>query len=93
MTARDYSYLCGNCGKITLAGSWEALVRDDEGEYLIPAPDGWMDPVIRCPACSFDHTDDDSGPGVWDGTRLEVHRIRRDLLAEKDGVWADAWAS
>jgi hypothetical protein len=93
MTARDYSYLCGECGKITAVVEWDALVWDDDHEHLLPAQAGQMDPLLQCPACCYIHTDDDSGPGVWDGTRLEVHRIRRDLLAEKDGPWADAWAS
>jgi DNA-directed RNA polymerase subunit RPC12/RpoP len=89
---RDYVYLCGNCGKITAADTWEALVWDDDHEQLVPAPDGAMDPTLRCPACSFDHTDDDSSPGVWDGTEWQVRRYRRDLLAEPDSVWGDAWS-
>lgn len=83
----DYSYLCGNCGKVSRHSEWEALSWNPEGEGYVPHPEGQEDPLLRCPRCGFVHTDDDGNPGIWDGLPLELARIRRedDYFKDWDG--------
>ena len=86
----DYWNLCCECGYITIADSWLALNfneahEDETTPYeprLIPAE---SDPsVYRCPACGHDHEDNDSGAGVFDGTRENV-------IAERTRLIDDGW--
>lgn len=63
--------LCGCCGTITPDSEWSAWVRDDETDELVPAG-GQTDPILRCPICKHDFTDDDAGPLLWRGTRREM---------------------
>lgn len=88
MPEEDYWYLCFNCGFITEFEKWEMLKWDEEHLNLIPSPEGEDDPICRCPVCKWDHIDDDSNPGIMDGTHgsLCVERERA-----KDG-WQDLWA-
>lgn len=85
-----YWNLCCECGYITIADSWLALNYNEAHEdetmpyepRLIPAE---SDPsVYRCPACGHDHQDNDSGGGVFDGTRESV-------IAERARLIADGW--
>lgn len=85
----DYWYLCCNCGGVAPADYFEALRWDDEGE-LVPAPDGWEDPILRCPVCRWEHTDDDSNPGLYDGTFDEMQKQRAELAA--DLSYAELWS-
>lgn len=82
-----YCYLCFNCGFITPALKWYLWHWDEEGNNEIEAEPGYQDPTCRCPVCSFDHRDDDSGPGIMDGQRttLMVERERA------QGEWGDLW--
>lgn len=88
--ASDYWYLCCECGKVTIGESWLAFNYNEAHEdettpyepRLIPAE---SDPsVFRCPACGHDHEDNDSGPGVFDGTRENV-------IAERTRLINDGW--
>ena len=87
--AGSHCYLCGNCGTIS-ADDWEAFKRDDEGE-LTAATTGDHDPVIRCPTCRYDHTDDDADPGVWGGTLAEMERERARLVRDRPH-YSDEWS-
>lgn len=87
---RAYSYLCGECGHVGPADSFPPLVYDEEHDELIPAPDGSSDPIVCCPACTHEHRDDDSGAGLWSGTRFELLRERSQLM--NDPVYAEAWS-
>ncbi len=88
---RDYEYLCGECGSITPADSWAALIHDDDGNE-VPAPIGWSDPHLRCPVCREVQADDDNGPGVWAGTREAMEAERAGLLADDEAPYAEWWA-
>lgn len=81
--------LCGNCGSISPTDEWTGWKWGDDG--LVPVEPGDYDPIWRCPRCGYDHTDDDADPGVWDGTELEMHAQRRELLADF-ADYADEWA-
>lgn len=66
--------LCGECWSITPMQDWKGFNWDDEHENLVPSGD---DPTFyRCPACLTDHSDDDSSPGVWDGSLAEMRQVR-----------------
>jgi hypothetical protein len=88
----DYYYLCCNCGVITPYADWTAWFRDPEYDGpeveapLTPAPMGWQDPIMRCPSCSWDHVDDDSGPGIYDGTKAAM-LAERTRLVVADYEW------
>lgn len=88
-----YCYLCCACGVISPADEYIPLKyeRDCDGD-LVPAESGYGDPTLRCPACDHDHVDDDSNPGVEDGTRRELERIRERKYLPGDGGWAERWA-
>lgn len=71
--------LCGECGCITFARDWTAWNVNQESNDphdRVPAPDGDEGSFYRCPACGFDHQDDDSDPGIWEGTLDEMKRER-----------------
>ncbi|HEX6025957.1 MAG TPA: hypothetical protein VFZ00_28455 [Solirubrobacter sp.] len=82
--------LCCACGVITPDSLWTAWVRRwviDEAaddDTWVPAPDGASDPMLKCPACGWEHVDDDSNPGIFDGTLREVEDERAKLIAERD---------
>lgn len=84
----DYTYLCCACGEITPEEHWSYWARDDEGK-LVPNPPGEEPAVSTCPACRWEHVDDDSNPGIYDGTLAENEKQRAELSA--DPVWADFW--
>ena len=86
---RDYFYLCGNCGGIAPDDQFDALKYDDEGYGLIPAERHDQDPILRCPHCRFEHADDDSSPGLWDGSREAVTAERNKL--QSDPIYTDLW--
>lgn len=86
----SWHYLCCNCGGVAPAVEFEAFVRDDEGEHWIPAPDGSSDPMLRCPLCKHEHVDDDSNPGLYDGTRTQMLRQRAEIEPEYAEWWAEA---
>lgn len=88
--ASDYAYLCCNCGAINRYTDWTFLKHDHETGALVPVEPGDTDPVCVCPGCGFAHEDDDSGPGVYDGTIDEMTAERERLAA--DPVFADLWA-
>jgi hypothetical protein len=87
--ARTGHQLCGNCGTIS-PDDWDAFTRDDQGE-LTPATTNDHDPIIRCPTCRYDHTDDDADPDVWAGTRAEMERERARLVRDRPRR-TDEWA-
>jgi hypothetical protein len=88
IAARTGHYLCGHCGTIS-PDDWEAFTRDDQGG-LTPAITDDHDPIIRCPTCRYDHTDDDADHGVWGGSRAEMERERARLLRDRPRYF-DEW--
>lgn len=62
-----HSYsLCGVCYQISDSSEWNGYNWDDEHEHIIKV-DG--DPTFfECPQCHYHHIDDDSDPGVWEGS-------------------------
>lgn len=85
--AADFFNLCGNCGEVRAVEQYGHFIHV-EGE-LVPAPKGQEVTAERCPACGFDHTDDDAGPGLWGGSRAAMEAERETLL--KDPIYADTW--
>jgi hypothetical protein len=70
--------------------------EDDEdglGQHWRPSRDGEGDPMMRCPVCSWEHVDDDSGPGVFDGTFREVDDERDRLLPDFADLWTETLAN
>ncbi len=90
-----YAYLCCNCGVITPQREWTYWQRPDtddwkEDEWRPSRPDEG-DPMMRCPSCQWEHVDDDSNPGVYDGSLAELAYERERLLA--DPVFAELWTA
>lgn len=89
-------YLCFNCGGIAPQDDFAMLKWDDDGD-LVPIESGDYDPILRCPVCQWNHTDDDSNPGLGDGdgrgTREACEAERVEALADFGDAWADAQAS
>lgn len=84
--------LCGCCGTITPESEWTAWMLDDETDELVPATDQ-TDPILRCPICSHDFTDDDAGPCLWMGSRREME-AERDAYLEGGALNAvDNWVA
>lgn len=83
------SCLCGECGVITAKSAWSFLAWSANDE-LLPVPDGREPDVMRCPACSYDHLDDESGC-VWTGTQLEMEEEREQQLPDFAERWIDHW--
>lgn len=81
--------LCGECGVVTPDAEWEGFNGDDEGKRVPAGPQDephWL----RCPFCCFDHTDDDSDPGVWGGSQGEMTTERARLVRDGEaGDWKD----
>lgn len=93
MTGMNYS-LCGACGAVTRDADWTGWNRDDD-DALVPAAGNEEPGYLRCPACQYDHRDDDSDPGVWGGSLVEMEKERAGLLIDGDWwpeAWADRWA-
>lgn len=91
----DLACLCANCGTIAPASAFASVRRADNGSGWIPDPDCTYDPLLRCPACAYVHTDDDAGPGMYEGTPESMEAQRTDLLAEArepyGGNWREWW--
>lgn len=92
--AKVYSYLCGNCGEIRPAAEYGRFIHDYDGRFgpegeLVPTPEGEETTVDRCPACGFDHEDNDTGPGAWAGSRADMETERAKLI--EDSHWVDLW--
>lgn len=85
--SEDYQYLCAACGGISPADTWPALDRGEEGELVAAAP-GSEAAIMLCPLCKHEHVDDDSNPGIYDGTMAEVRAERARLVAEETFEWA-----
>jgi hypothetical protein len=84
----DYFYLCWNCGSITPFAQWQMLCYSEEFDRLVLAPPGYEDPVLRCPTCRWDHTDDDANPGISDGRSvIALEDERKAAMAE----WGEHW--
>lgn len=75
MPAEERHYLCFACGHIGPADHFKPFVVADLNEGLeggwAPAPPGSSDPMLLCPLCKWQHQDDDSNPGLADGTYVE----------------------
>jgi hypothetical protein len=82
---RDYQYLCCACGAIRPHSTWTFWKREpEEGDTWIPSERGDTDPMCRCPECGWEHVDDDSSPGLYDGTLEEMIVERTTLVAGGD---------
>lgn len=79
--------LCGECGCITFARDWTAWNHAEDRDELVPAPDGDEGNYYRCPACGYDHRDDDSDPGVWEGG---LEEMKAERAANTDAYGWDA---
>jgi hypothetical protein len=86
-----YYYLCGACGEVTAHRRWTGLVRDQETEEMRPARDGEEWDLDVCPACGYEHRDDDSDPGVWGGTIAQMDQERAVQFADLADFWIDRW--
>jgi hypothetical protein len=88
-------YLCGGCGTIAPVEAFPTLICDWQSELWRPAHHGDSDPVVICPGCEERHQDDDCGPGLYQGSRVEMERQRAQLLDEyhhaHGGDFADMW--
>lgn len=87
---RETFDLCGACGVTTSADLWTAWDYGEMAGELIAAPEGEAGAFYTCPACRFEHQDDDSDPGVWSGTLAEMEAERARLVI--DGGWPQWWA-
>lgn len=81
-----YCYLCFNCGKVTDVDEWRFFHYTEDGRRRRPEPDE-TDPVCECPACHWEHVDDDGSPGIMDGTRADCEREREAATAD----WEERW--
>lgn len=92
--SRDYWSLCLACGVASQEDEWTYWQREDTEDGLDlrwrPSLDGEGDPMMRCPSCGWEHVDDDSGPGIFDGTRFEVATYRREQEHDYADMWAEA---
>lgn len=91
MSAEEgYFYLCCECGGIAPHSEFAAMKVDEDSDELVSAA-GEDDPsIIVCPLCQHPHQDNDSGAGIFDGTRAQVDAEREDYLRFSD--WAEKWA-
>lgn len=87
-----YCYLCGECGTVAPAESWEMFKRDLDTGELVPVEKGDSDPILRCPACGEDHADGDYGPALWDGDYPEILTLRAEVAEDHAEIWEDAAA-
>ena len=88
---RDYHYLCFNCGFITHFEKWTLMKADLDSEELrlIPVEPGDEDPICICPVCQWHHTDDDSNPGIFDGTYEACEDYRAECWSMYHELWND----
>lgn len=84
--------LCFNCGFISKEDQWTYWINDDEGNSRIPAPEGFMDPALRCPVCAWFHTDDDSNPGIFPGPYYACIVERQNAEEDWNEIWSDTAA-
>lgn len=72
---RQLFNLCGECYQISPIESWEGYNWDDEHEHIIPSGN---DPTFwKCPSCGYAHIDDDSDPGVYEGSYEQmIHQVK-----------------
>jgi hypothetical protein len=87
---RQRLQLCHACGSITPYDFWTLWRGNPETGVIEPAPVGWSDPIERCPVCSWDHIDDDSGPGVLDGDFETLARERAMVAPDFGESWVEA---
>lgn len=72
--------LCCVCGTVSMERDWTYWqTADDEapdwnGEEWRPSLPGEGDPMMRCPACKWEHRDIDDGSGVYMGTLAEMEQ-------------------
>lgn len=78
----DRFTLCGNCGTILHDDAFEYLKHEEDGDHLVPVEPGDMDPIVHCPVCRFEHSDDDSGPGMWGGSFVTMNTERAQCLRD-----------
>lgn len=83
--------LCCVCGTVSAEADWTYWQRDDEAEWRPQLP-GEGDPMARCPACGWEHTDLDDGSGVYQGTLEQMEAQRAADLPEQGEWWAERLA-
>ncbi len=86
----DYYYLCCECGGIAPHAAFVAMKEDEDDGGLVLVLDEDDPSIIVCPLCRHPHQDNDSGAGIFDGTRAEVEAERASYLS--DLAWAEKWA-
>lgn len=74
--------LCGACWRISHPNGWWgfAIVQG------VPEDTDDDPPYYRCGCCGYDHRDADDDPGVWEGTREQLERIRLEEQPEMKRV-------
>lgn len=85
--------LCLMCGTISLERDWTYWHRNLADDYppdeeWVPVRPGECDPMAKCPACKWEHTDTDDGSGFYEGTLDEMEEQR----AKDEPDCADTWA-
>lgn len=80
--------LCCACGAIRAESLWTYWQSDEEGDHWIPSPPGSEDPMARCPACGWEHRDDESGPGMYGPDALDELLQERERLLYRWGEGA-----
>jgi hypothetical protein len=85
--ASDFAYLCLNCGAINRFTDWSFMKRDYETGALVPVSENDYDPICICPGCGWEHVDDDSNPGIYDGSLAELAAERERLAPEYAELW------
>lgn len=86
-------HLCCVCGTISLERDWTYWHHNldeatEEETPWVPARAGESDPMVRCPACKWEHRDTDDGSGYYEGTLAEMEAQR----AEDEPDCAESWA-
>lgn len=84
--------LCCMCGTVSLERDWTYWQRDEEGEHWRLSLPGEGDPMMRCPACGWEHQDTDDGSGVYQGTLAEMEAQREEDSEFYSEWWADRLA-
>lgn len=78
--------LCCICGTVSLERDWTYWQRAEEVGWR-PSLMGEGDPMMRCPACKWEHVDLDDGSGVYMGTLVEMEAQREEDLPEFGEWW------
>ncbi len=76
--APDHHILCLACGCIAPEYQWTYWQRGEDDGWRRSEP-GEGDPMMRCPSCGWEHVDDDSGNGIFDGTHSEALAYAREV--------------